>query len=500
MKSFLKPYRHLLALFSVAVLCFSLFLLGVPAFICGGIFACWQLSQFAMYRPRRGHCYTTALTPEQIKEFGDICKELGAFVPGLKDLSGVDGGFAAIKKLPELLKAEQGRVDGLEKEFKKLQKKHAMAGSEGRIRWVGGIPFLTDTAAKAVAADIILQASVTGNMLEKLISNEASRQKFLTEARGFAGIVEKAGGALSSGDIPLPTLYMPQVVELVFAYGQARQFATVYPLGAGTVKLPRLQAGEDSFAFLGAGTAGMSQQIGQKEVQATLVTFTANKVGGLIRIPTEIEEDTFIQLGQFLARYIARQFALIEDKTMFLADGTGTYANITGVGTYCVNNPAYLIKPAAGNTVVTDLNVNHFRALRGLVNPAVLANMAQTGTTNAAYYMHPSLESLLVTFNTIGSPQIYIPARNGQPATLDGWPIHWIGISAANTGNAQPNALVAFFGDLSYWYLGERGQPRVEVSREVFFATDELAMRGLERIDVEAMAVDAMATLQLPPA
>jgi hypothetical protein len=30
----------------------------------------------------------------------------------------------------------------------------------------------------------------------------------------------------------------------------------------------------------------------------------------------------------------------------------------------------------------------------------------------------------------------------------------------------------------------------------VFFATDELAMRALERIDVEAMAIDAMATLQ----
>jgi HK97 family phage major capsid protein len=83
---------------------------------------------------------------------------------------------------------------------------------------------------------------------------------------------------------------------------------------------------------------------------------------------------------------------------------------------------------------------------------------------------------------------------------LDGFPIRWIGVSAANTGNAQPNAFVAFFGDLGYWYLGERGAPRVEVSREVFFQTDELAMRALERIDVEAMAVDAMATIQLPPA
>jgi len=55
-------------------------------------------------------------------------------------------------------------------------------------------------------------------------------------------------------------------------------------------------------------------------VAAELITFTANKAGGLIRIPTELEEDTFIPIGQFLARYIARQLAKLEDKTMFLGD------------------------------------------------------------------------------------------------------------------------------------------------------------------------------------
>src|SRR5208283_6216495 len=102
-----------------------------------------------------------------------------------------------------------------------------------------------------------------------------------------------------------------------------------------TVKLPRLQAGEDQFTYLGVGTAGMSQAVGEKRVTATNVTFTANKMGGIVRIPTEIEEDSFIQLGQFLARYIARQLSKVEDLTMFLGDGSSTYANITGVGPYC---------------------------------------------------------------------------------------------------------------------------------------------------------------------
>jgi HK97 family phage major capsid protein len=161
-----------------------------------------------------------------------------------------------------------------------------------------------------------------------------------------------------------------------------------------------------------------------------------------------------------------------------------------------VQNPIYLQQLGAGKTVVTDATINDFRAMRGKVNPAVLFNMAANGKTSAAYYMSPTMEALLSTFNTIGMPLIYKPESNGQPATLDGFPIRWVGVTQPYTNAATPGAFIAFFGDLTYWYLGERGAPRIEVSREVFFQTDELAMRALERIDVEAMAPDAMTALQ----
>ena len=94
-------------------------------------------------------------------------------------------------------------------------------------------------------------------------------------------------------------------------------------------------------------------------------------------------------------------------------------------------------------------------------------------------------------------PNFVVYENKGGQATLDGWPVRWIGHGAVNDGTARPSEYAAFFGDLSYWFLGERGQVRVEVSKEVFFQTDEIALRALERIDVEAMAIDAMATLQL---
>ena len=66
-------------------------------------------------------------------------------------------------------------------------------------------------------------------------------------AKDILGIEVKT--ALSSTDIPLPTEYCGQVVELVSQYGAARRYGTVYPLGTGTVKLPQLKT-DTAFGLL----------------------------------------------------------------------------------------------------------------------------------------------------------------------------------------------------------------------------------------------------------
>ena len=431
------------------------------------------------------------MTEAQTKEFEGILNGMKGYEAMFKDLAElakIEGGFAAIKKLPELLKSEQTRNDELHTEVKKLRKL-SLNRPETGVRWVGRVPFVTDDCAKAITSVFVLECSKLSGALEHLIRDPGMRERVQGVASETLGY-ETTKAALTSTTTPLPTVYVPQIIELVWKYGQARQYATVYPLGAGTVKLPRLQAGEDDFGYLGVGTAGMSQSVTERSVTAELVTFTANKAGGLIRIPTELEEDTFIPLGQFLARYIARQLAKLEDKTMFIADGTSTYANQTGVGPFCAAGPGtYLQQLGSGKTKPTDATVNDFRMMRRLINAAALVD-------DPAYYMHPSMEALLVTFNTIGQPLIYIPSNGAQPAKLDGFPIRWVGVLQPFDVKAAASKFLAVFGALSYWYLGERGAPRIEISREVFFATDELAMRALERIDVEIMAIDALAALK----
>jgi HK97 family phage major capsid protein len=479
----MKPkYPFLSATLLIVALTTSLFLLHAitPAHAIG-LLLLGQLVMFALSNPSVA-LFVGGFTKEQMEEFEELMKSLGQSAE-------------QIKLMPGRLKKLEDQNDELRGELRKFRKTSMSLNGGSAVRWIGNQAFVSDECAESLTATMVAMLCGVENGLERMIPDSHARRRIADHAKAIIGLQGKA--ALDPTSTPLPTIYAPQIIELVFAYGQARQWATIFPLGAGTVKLPRLKAGEDDFGYIGIGTAGMSQAIPEKKVSAELVTFTANKAGGLIRIPTELEEDTFIPIGQFLARYIARQLAKLEDKTLFLADGTATYANQSGVGTYCAaNGSTYLKQLAGGKTKPSDATLADFRAMRPLVSPAVLANMAANGQTNAAYYMHPSMEALLVTFNTLNNPLIYQRSTNGQPAMLDGFPIRWIGPTQPYSAIASPSTFLAFFGDLSYWYLGERGTPRVEISREVFFATDELAMRAIERIDVETAAIDAMSALQ----
>src|SRR6266446_7755041 len=410
-----------------------------------------------------------ALTPEQLEEFNTI-------------LSEIKGGWGRVKELPELLKRVEDENAALKLEVGKLKKSQLTGATMTGVRWVNGVPFVSDDCARALSALYLISGEKQGK-LKEIVQEASRRDQLLGKSAEYLGIETKA--ALSGSDIPLPTVYVPEVVELVWKYGQFRAHATVFPLGAGTVNLPQLKAGEDAF-----GIIAVSAGAGEKKVAAQNVTFTAQKVGGIIRIPTEIEEDTFIPLGQFLARYIARRFAHFEDLLGFLADGSGTYANRQGVCLYALSqNPVLGQVLAAGKTKPTDATVNDFRLMRRKVNAAVFG-------MNPAYYLHPSMEALLVTFNTINSPLNYRPAQGGQPATFDGFPIRWTAVFQAYDTVAAAGTYLAAFGELSYWYLGERMQPRVETSREVYFATDEIGLRAIERIDVQPLAPDAMTALQ----
>jgi len=476
MKQMLKPYRHLTALFAVLLAAICLALVGVPLVACGAIAGSYQLAQFAMSKPRRNCYYTGVLTPEQVKEFEGILKSFEGYGTLFKELDTIakaEGGFAAIKQLPELLKSEQKRIDDMHAEIKKLSKERFNQGQ--KVRWVNGEGYVTDECAKWIGSMAILRAAQSNKI------KGANAEDMITRAAGILEMEVKA--AIASTDIPLPVQYAAQIVELVYQYGQARKLCTVYPLGTATVKLPRLKTGEPAFAFF-----AVSGAVAEKVPQMEFITFTPGKCGGIVRIPSEIDADSIISVGQFVARYIAREMAKLEDLCLFAGDGSATYNSINGIGAQATSDGGNAIyQLGLGKTKPSDIVVNDVRNLRSGVTGAVLKS--------AKYYCHPTFEALFTTFNTLNQPLVYIRNQDGT-ASFDGFQIVWVNSMPVYSKTANPSAYLIYFGDISWWYFGERMAMSVETSRDVYFATDEIGIRALERIDIHQMGQSSTAALQ----
>ena len=132
------------------------------------------------------------------------------------------------------------------------------------------------------------------------------------------------------------------------------------------MKLPRLKTGEPQFGFI-----AMSGTVGEKVPQMEFITFTPGKAGGIIRIPSEIDADSIASIGQFVARYIAREMAVWEDTCLFLGDGTSTYNSIQGVGKQSTTD-GNVLQLTAGNSSSDKITLANIRGLRTKVSGAVL--------------------------------------------------------------------------------------------------------------------------------
>jgi HK97 family phage major capsid protein len=324
-------------------------------------------------------------------------------------------------------------------------------------------------------AGVLIQCALAQGKLD----GHKQRDQLLEFSASAVRIVGKT--AITTSDIPVPTEFGKEIVALVWKYGQFRQYARVYPLGASPTKLPKLKT---SPAF---GVIAQSAAVTEKSPQTEYVTFTPFKSGGLLRIPSEIDADTLGALGQFLAEYVSREAARWEDVVGFTGDGTSTYGSVSGVCKHA-DTQSKLVQLGAGMTSPADITLADLRLLRTKVDQAALMD--------SAYYMSMTMEAHLTSYNISANVTPYI-ANSLLGSRLDGFPIRWVGVMPSFDTGAHAGQYQVAFGNLQYWFLGERAGWDIQTSRDVFFATDEIAMRALNRMDIHAMADAAMAVLKL---
>jgi HK97 family phage major capsid protein len=287
--------------------------------------------------------------------------------------------------------------------------------------------------------------------------------------------------ALTTSDIPLPVHYSGEIRELISEFGVVRRCMSPYPIGMGTARPARMGTRP---AF---GSIAMSAAFGEKSPTVTFASLESHKIGGIVRLPREIDEQSIVAMGQFLARYGAIEFARAEDNWGFNADGNTPYESVKGVVQIARDNSKTLAL-ASTKTKPSDATLDDFRNLRTKVNKAALNGRL------SAYYLDTTWETRLPAFRTAAEPHVYQRLPDGS-AILDGYPIVWTDVLTAYGTSAAADSPLAVFGALSFWWMGEHGTPRIDTSEHVWFANDQLAVRFIEEIDFDYCAVDAAAVL-----
>ena len=390
-------------------------------------------------------------------------------------LTEIKTGWSGVSTLPAEVKTLRDGTDKLAIDVKEVRRQLASRQTIMAPRRVGQV---SDACARHMAGTFITHCE-RSDKLDALCSVPAERDALLTFARDTLGLSTRA--ALTATDINLPTQYGSEIRELISEFGVVRRCMAPYPIGMGTARPARMGTRP---AF---GSIAMSAVIPEKSPTIGFASLESHKLGGIVRLPREIDEQSIVAMGQFLARYGAIEFARAEDTWGFLANGSGTYETVRGVVTIARDNDSLHVLPG-GKTKPSDATLDDFRALRTMVNKAALNGRI------SAYYLDSTWETRLPAFRTPAEPNVYQRLSDGS-AILDGYPVIWTDVLTPYGTAAVVDSPLAVFGALSFWWMGEHGTPRIDTSEHVWFANDQLAVRFIEEIDFDYCAPDATAAL-----
>ena len=413
-----------------------------------------QLGLFTMSRPRSA-CLMAAVSDYQVAELDEMLRNT-------RD---------SLKKYADV----PGQIEKLEKDVNSMRRSR-LQGMGGTARPRGKI---SDDAARELAAAFIIHCARNGAM-EAWCQEPSKRDFLINEARQIAGISTRA--AFTTSDIPLPVSYAGQIIELIAEFGVVRNEMTLYPMSGGTNKPPRMGT-RPAFQSI-----AMSATFPQLVPGVTFAALESHKIGGVCILPREIDDQSIIPMGQFLAHYGAVEFARAEDTWGFLADGSATYEQVKGVCQIASEN-SKVNTLAAGKTAPSDTTLDDLRALRQLVNTACLSR-------GGKYYLNATWEARLRKFNNNqNDPYVYMVMPDGT-AKLDGFEIVWTEVLTPYSTTPSPSSYLAVFGNLGFWWMGERGQPRIDTSIHPLFLNDQIATRFIEEIDFDYNSLQAAGALK----
>jgi HK97 family phage major capsid protein len=208
---------------------------------------------------------------------------------------------------------------------------------------------------------------------------------------------------------------------------------------------------------------------------------TAKKAGGLCLMSTEVSEDAVINLADWVAEEFAYGFANFEDTIGFTGTGSQAHLGVNGLTNIFVESASLAggVLAAAGHDTFAEIDATDLATLMG--------KLPEYATPNAKFYTSRTGAELVFgrLQSAAGGNTIGTLSGDRVGRSYLGYPIVVSQVLPANTTAFTDGNPMLFFGDLmKSSTMGDRRQVSVFPSEHRYMDTDQIGIRGTERIDI----------------
>lgn len=275
--------------------------------------------------------------------------------------------------------------------------------------------------------------------------------------KDFARTKALAEGVDADGGYLVPDDFRAELVQHILASEGFRNFATVIPMSGKYLEIPKLTS--DVKVYWGSE----NRTITTTTADFGNVVLTPFRLNAIIYTSRELFEDSAISIMDALRRRFTDRIRDEENKVFLTGNGTTqpkgisqeTLRGVTAGGT---------LTPDHINKAYWKLPEGYRGTSRWLVNSRVMERLENAKDSNGAY-LYPSLQA--------------------EVKTLKGRPVF--------VSDYVPSSKV-WFGDVSYYYIGDRQQMTMDVTTEgaSTWEKHQVGLKVVERVDGELALSQAM--------
>jgi HK97 family phage major capsid protein len=287
------------------------------------------------------------------------------------------------------------------------------------------------------------------------------RAQFWAAMRGGPITSEFRAQALSpdsAGGYTVPDEFRKELIRALDEENVIRKYATQFTTSSGIMTIPVNSAhGSASWKTEAAAYAESDETFSE-------VTLNAYKGTALIKVSEEILNDSAFNIDSFLATEFGRRLGKLEEEAFIAGSGSGQPTGLIGGTTLGTT-------ATATNAITADELMDLYHALaRPYRSRAIwvmkdstikMIRKLRTGVTNDLTYLwQPGLSA-------------------GEPDTLLGRPV----VPSEFMPAATTGLKSVVFGDLSYYYIGDRQSISMQRLVELYAANGQVGFRQFKRTD-----------------